>query len=119
MKKTDEQRKQETDQSLGSWSLWNEGLASRWAHVGLNYPERSMEALACVPAGNVDPQFHVPFFIELFTFCIYLSNYSIHVSRVIFKLFKNWCINGTDQSEQIQSEWMLAKNPDCRPEYKH
>ena len=55
MKKTDEQRKQEAGQSLGSWSLWNEGLASKLAHVGLNYPKHGMEALACVPGGNIDP----------------------------------------------------------------
>lgn len=55
MKKTDEQWKQEADQNLESWSLWNEGLASKWAHVRPNYPEHSIEALACVPGGNIDP----------------------------------------------------------------
>lgn len=37
MNKTDEQLKQEAGRSLGSWWLWDAGLASRWAYVGLNH----------------------------------------------------------------------------------
>lgn len=71
--------------------------AWRFGHIPLQYGP----AVPCL-------LLHRTFF---FFFCIYLCNYAVHVSRVIFKLVKNGCREGTNPPEQIQSE----RTRRCKP----
>lgn len=114
---TDEHLKQRGRPPEGVWESGHyakqdlQAGGPRWASATEGDTEPGMEVWAYTPAiwtcSSMSPSSQNFFFF----FCIYLCNYAVHVSRVIFKLVKNGCREGTNPPEQIQSE----RTRRCKP----
>lgn len=112
MNETDEHLKQRGRPTGGVWEAGHYGRRDlqaggpRWASATEGDTEPSVEVWAYTPGAtwtlsSMSPSSQNVF---LLLFCIYLCNYAVHVSRVVFKLVKNGCRDGTNPPEQIHSE---------------